>query len=144
LSVHVRHNKQLLLTNAGEFGSVHCVNAFVRMRLQQNVIVRPMRLTPMRDRADLESIHAHSTHHRARVLAGKRCGCFYCLSVFAPAEILEWIDPPEFGKGLPGTTALCPHCGIDSVLPDDIVGVPLSTSLLKDMHSHWFGQSSRE
>jgi hypothetical protein len=49
--------------------------------------------------------------HRTRVLASKNVGCFYCLKIFSPAEIEEWT--------LDGC-ALCPHCGIDSVLPESI------------------------
>jgi hypothetical protein len=38
-----------------------------------------------------------------------------------------WIDN--------GHTALCPHCGIDSVLPDT---VPLEAAFLEAMRKHWF------
>jgi hypothetical protein len=41
-------------------------------------------------------------------LCGARCGCFYCKSIFAPSKIVEWVDDDD--------TALCPFCGIDSVI----------------------------
>jgi hypothetical protein len=89
--------------------------------------------------ADLNSIHRYSSRHRERVVASARCGCFYCLQMFAPTEISDWVDgPDESDTTLNGTTALCPRCGIDSVLPDSIPDVPLSSELLSAMRAHWF------
>lgn len=36
------------------------------------------------------------------------CGCYYCCRTFSASEIKEWTDR--------GETALCPKCGIDSVV----------------------------
>ena len=80
----------------------------------------------------LESTHHDSSHHRALVERSKLVGCFYCLRTFPPAEIREWIDN--------GETALCPHCGIDSVLPDS---VDLSDEFRKAMHHYWFRELRR-
>jgi hypothetical protein len=92
------------------------------------------------NRADLESIHKQSTRHRDKVMASKACGCFYCEAVFAPGEITEWIDPPSDDESDEenGTTALCPRCGIDSVIHDGIPGVPISATLLAEMRAYWF------
>jgi hypothetical protein len=96
------------------------------------------------NRADLEGIHRHTSDHRDRVERSVQCGCFYCLATFAPAEITEWVDPPEGSDwGKKGKTALCPRCGIDSVLPDDVPGAPLSGDLLEAMKQHWFERSIR-
>jgi hypothetical protein len=46
------------------------------------------------------------------------------------AAIEEWIDE--------GTTALCPRCGVDSVLPDNVPRAPLTVELLQEMHAYWF------
>lgn len=98
----------------------------------------------MRSRADLESIWRFCTHHRALLAQSERAGCFYCLAVFAPAEIKEWIDEPHTAAGpsggvsAEGVTALCPRCGIDSVLPS--AKVPLDTPLLRQMNAHYFGR----
>jgi hypothetical protein len=54
------------------------------------------------------------THHRPTVLAADVCGCFYCLFMFPPSDIANWIDLDERGVG---QTALCPRCGIDAVVP---------------------------
>ena len=61
--------------------------------------------SPMYD-ADLEGAHKHSSMHRDEIERSDSCGCFYCLSVFGPDEIDEWVDD-DSGRGV---TALCPRC----------------------------------
>jgi len=80
--------------------------------------------------------HKHSASHRSEILASSTCGCFYCLETFPPAAIVEWVD--ELEPGDEGQTAICPKCGIDSVLGDKS-GYPLNLDFLKQMHSVWFG-----
>ena len=56
-------------------------------------------------------------------------GCFYCLKIFNPSEIKEWIDDEQ--------TAICPYCGIDSVM----AGPPhqaLNTEMLQEKHDKEF------
>lgn len=38
------------------------------------------------------SAHRFCENHRTQIEASDRCGCFYCLSVFSPVEITEWVD----------------------------------------------------
>jgi hypothetical protein len=90
------------------------------------------------NRADLEGVHKHSSRHRDRIERSSLCGCFYCLALFAPTEILDWVDAPEGAEDKAGETALCPRCGIDAVLPDSVPGAPLSPDLLSAMQRHWF------
>lgn len=66
-------------------------------------------------------------------MASERCGCFYCGVIFEPSEIKDWVDEWE---GL-GQTALCPHCGIDSVMGSES-GYPITEEFLTLMHAHWF------
>jgi hypothetical protein len=77
--------------------------------------------------------HEHSSNHREEVLAGTTCGCFYCRATFPTDEITEWTDEVD---GV-GQTALCPRCGIDSVIGDRS-GFELSREFLSLMKSHWF------
>ena len=84
--------------------------------------------------ADLEGAHRHSSNHRAEVLASPLCGCFYCRSVFSPTEIEEWVDRNQTGIG---QTALCPRCGIDSVIGSK-AGIPLTQEVLSRMQAYWF------
>jgi len=77
--------------------------------------------------------HDHSSGHRKEIERSDSCGCFYCLAIFPPQEIEEWID--EVG-GTP-VTALCPKCGVDSVIGDKS-GFPITQAFLGTMHSEWF------
>ncbi|MFM8899969.1 MAG: cytoplasmic protein [Burkholderiales bacterium] len=90
---------------------------------------------------DILDAHKHSSNHREEVLASGLCGCFYCLGMFAPAKITEWIDWPEEtpagDEQKAGTTALCPVFGIDSVIGDK-AGYPIDETFLKSMNRHWF------
>ena len=76
---------------------------------------------------ELKSAHRHSIHHRHELEANTEAGCFYCLEMFS-SEIEDWCDE--------GQTALCPKCGIDSVIGNAVVGI--STQFLSKMHSYWF------
>ncbi len=82
---------------------------------------------------DVRSAHAHSASHRGEVMASHRCGCFYCCSTFAPQQIEEWVDEVD-GQG---QTALCPMCGVDSVIGDHS-GLTLSPAFLSRMRAYWF------
>lgn len=77
--------------------------------------------------------HGRSHHHRHELLASERCGCFHCGQVFSPSEIVRWKDGV---KGI-GQTALCPKCGLDSVIGDKS-GYPLTTRFLTKMKKYWF------
>jgi len=83
---------------------------------------------------DLESAHRFCAGHRNLVVMSEICGCFYCLSVFRPISIHDWIDGKEWE---PKATALCPRCGIDSVLPS-AAGILITEQFLNTMHDHWF------
>jgi hypothetical protein len=96
-------------------------------------------------RRELHAVHQRSLNHREAVLASRQCGCFYCLALFGPDEIGEWIPEPGPDRSLiPGATGLCPSCGIDAVLPDSIPGAPLTRALLAEMNAHWFRSARRE
>ncbi len=95
---------------------------------------------------ELHRAHEHSSKHRPEIEASKVCACYYCLSRFAPTEIREWItehhvERNEEGRRVvghvTGQTALCPKCGIDSVI-GDACGYALTFQFVKDMQDHWF------
>ncbi len=77
-----------------------------------------------------QAAHRHSSNNRQEILRSEMCGCFYCLKTFLPSAIEDWIDDDT-------GTALCPHCGIDSVL-GAAAGFPLTGEFLKAMHREWF------
>ena len=76
------------------------------------------------------SAHKHSSIHREELLASDECGCFYCLEIYPPSEISDWCDS--------GQTALCPKCGIDSVIGSNS-HYPINKEFLSKMRKHWFG-----
>jgi hypothetical protein len=53
------------------------------------------------------SYKAKASIHKARCAS-----CYYCRKRFLASAIREWVDE--------GETALCPHCGTDSVVPGRI------------------------
>lgn len=82
---------------------------------------------------DIIRAHRHSIRHRNEVLASSLCGCFYCGAIFPPSEISDWTDAWEGA----GQTALCPRCGIDSVIGSES-GYPVTSEFLAAMQAHWF------
>ena len=56
-------------------------------------------------------------------------------SIF-PSEIEEWCPEVEDGEEV---TAICPHCGVDSVIGESC-GFPITQEFLKVMHEWWFGR----
>ena len=75
-------------------------------------------------------LQRQSIGNKARLADAKDCGCFSCLSHFAVAE-LEYCDDEG------DQTAVCPHCGIDSVIGehDD---ERVSDDLLRAMNERYF------
>ena len=64
----------------------------------------------------LVEAHRHCALHAEEIQASDTCGCFYYLAILAPSDIDTWIDDKNVGEGREGRTALCPKCGIDSVI----------------------------
>jgi len=85
----------------------------------------------------LKEAHKHSIRHRDEIAASERCGCFYCLAVFEPSAITRWVDEH-------GVTALCPKCGIDSVIGTASGFPSANLEFLTAMKGHWFEGTRRE
>jgi hypothetical protein len=85
--------------------------------------------------AELERIHKFSINHRNAISMSNLCYCFYCCQTFKAVEIKEWID--MVGKSFKGHTALCPKCGIDSVIGDKDMP-SFSSHDLREMREYWF------
>lgn len=82
---------------------------------------------------DIIKAHEHSDHHRDELFNSEICGCFYCLATFKPDEIEEWTNEFDGAE----VTALCPHCGIDSVI-GSASGYPITHEFLSQMYEYWF------
>jgi hypothetical protein len=74
---------------------------------------------------NIEQAVKKSIHNHAEIAAGVDCGCYFCLTIFDGGTVYEWTDE--------GTTAVCPRCGIDSVLS----GIT-DMEYLKSAHERWF------
>ena len=79
-----------------------------------------------KENSKLEKFHKKSKNHRKELDSSEFGGCFYCRQFFDPKEIVEWVDKDK--------TALCPKCGIDSVLPMN----SKNSALLVEMSDYWF------
>ena len=82
-----------------------------------------------KEQSVLRQAHDHSFKTRPELEKSELCGCFYCEKTFSPAAITEWIDD--------GQTAMCPFCGIDSVI-GSASGFELSKDFLHRMNERWF------
>lgn len=74
--------------------------------------------------------HKHCANNKKNLIHDSVCGCFYCLEIFSPAEITEWVKDTN-------GTALCPYCGIDSVIGESS-GYPITKDFLAEMKNYWF------
>ena len=73
--------------------------------------------------------HRFSANHKEALQKDSLCGCFYCLKIFHPSEIEDWIEDKS-------GTAQCPYCGIDSVIGESS-GYPITESFLRKMKEYW-------
>jgi ssDNA-binding Zn-finger/Zn-ribbon topoisomerase 1 len=80
----------------------------------------------MIDQGELIAAHIFCDNHRGDLQG--QCGCFYCQQTFPASEITEWIDGEQ--------SALCPKCGIDSVLPS--TKTRIDAEFLEAMYDKWF------
>ena len=90
--------------------------------------------------ADLLAAHGHASNNRAEIEASVVCGCFSCVQLFPPSEIVAWtgLDAADFDNpdALDGGTALCPRCGSESVIGDKS-GYSVDAAFLGRMSEAW-------
>lgn len=77
----------------------------------------------------LKKLHAYSSYNRKLVDVADQCYCFYCQNTMDAGEIEDYADD--------GQTAICPKCGIDSILPDSIEEA-LDANTIAEMNEYWF------
>ncbi len=75
--------------------------------------------------------HQFCTNNRKQLEQDSTCGCFYCGKIYHPVEIIDWIEEKD-------GTAVCPYCGIDSVIGENS-GFPITDEFLAEMNRYWFG-----
>lgn len=71
-----------------------------------------------------------SMKNRSALEQVAECACYHCYKVYPSQEIKDYTDQ--------NSTAICPYCGIDAVLPvnhpDD-----KNKELLQKIHKYWMG-----
>jgi hypothetical protein len=75
----------------------------------------------------------HASQHRVEIEASERCGCFSCFRIFPNADIKSWVDKQQ--------TALCPHCGLDTVLGSAYCQI--GDQFLRRLNQHQFPVRSK-
>lgn len=71
----------------------------------------------------------YATNNKQPLSEGGLAGCYYCLNIYPANEVVDFIEQEK--------TALCPKCGIDSVLPETS-GYPLNKIVLQELRNFWF------
>lgn len=79
---------------------------------------------------DYIAAHKYSANHKAGLEKDEICGCFFCLKIFNPQQIEGWVADVS-------GTAICPHCGIDSIIGESS-GYPITHEFLRSMQEYWF------
>ena len=90
--------------------------------------------TPAVDSTLYIAAKVRSAQHRAELEASGHCACFFCFKRFATSEIKAWVDANQ--------TALCPHCGLDSVLGSG-VDQRIDDRFLRKMHQHYYAYRTK-
>jgi hypothetical protein len=58
-------------------------------------------------------LNKRSFENKSSILLSNTCGCYYCLNTYRSSKVKEYV------KDKNGFTAVCPKCGIDSVVAYD-------------------------
>ena len=83
----------------------------------------------------LFQLHGCSFRNEQSILKSKNCSCFLCQNTFPANSIKEWCDCNITGY----RTALCPNCGIDSVIGDADYDLGNSPIIMNIMSAQFFG-----
>ena len=80
---------------------------------------------------ELNVFYTYSIRNEESILKSDFCGCFHCISIFPAIDIKETVVEKDGFK-----TAICPICGIDSVLGD--ASVEITAEILEAMNEYYF------
>ena len=81
--------------------------------------------------AALESEHEACFANRDAIMESRLIGCFSCLSLMEPSSVKEFVRDGD------RQTAICPRCGIDSLIPRMDIKSPM---LLLELRKKYFDQ----
>lgn len=77
----------------------------------------------------LEKLRTCSSNNRQTIAISDRCYCFHCKASMDHSEITDFLED--------GQTAICPHCGVDAILPD-YIDENINEDVVSQMHDYWF------
>lgn len=80
---------------------------------------------------DISNAYKYAFQNKPYLFHDSRCGCYHCLRIFSPCEIIRYVDDCGIG------TAICPYCGVDAVIGESS-GFPIAIEFLEKMHNKWF------
>jgi hypothetical protein len=63
----------------------------------------------------------YATCNYDAIQSSTECACVYCLEKYAPALINDWCNDYDKTSDKYLQTAICPKCGIDSVIPNSLI-----------------------
>lgn len=77
----------------------------------------------------LIKLHKYAIHNRKGIEKTDTCGCFHCKNIFYSGNITEWTDD--------GKTAICPYCGVDSIIYNKKDYI-ITSNDLEDLNRYYF------
>lgn len=69
-----------------------------------------------------------SIKNKKLIEQAQNVGCFHCCKIFDSKDIKDFTDNES--------TAICPLCGVDAIIPDNC-GVIISEEILKKAKEFW-------
>lgn len=81
---------------------------------------------------EIENIYQQSYANEEQIRHSTQCGCFFCESLFDSATVIDFCQEDGDKR-----TALCPHCGMDTVIGDS-TGISITPELLHQLNQQYF------
>jgi NAD-dependent SIR2 family protein deacetylase len=78
---------------------------------------------------EIKEASKYSNYNMSELGKSNKAGCYHCKSIFKTSEISETTDD--------GKTAMCPKCGVDSVLSESSP-FKLDKQTLTELNKYWF------
>ena len=89
---------------------------------------------------DLFNATKYAFSNQDELLGSDICGCYYCLNMFPPSEIVNWVQERE-SNSISMQTGICPYCGIDSII-GSTSGIPICSEILSTINGLFFNTQS--
>jgi len=91
---------------------------------------------------NIADLRYYSIANRTQIQAQERCACYYCIKIYQSNLIVEW-HLEKRGQYKGEETAICPFCGIDSVIQfEHSFHEEIDISFLKSARDYWFHNNS--